>query len=104
MPWLTNGGTIKQGQQARKGENMTENEFILQDRLAKIQAVLGKYGASNFYVSFSGGKDSTVLHHLIDMAEPENRIPRVYADTGIEYKKWSNMLPNCKSMTIVYRL
>ena len=66
---------------------MTENEFILQDRLAKTQAVLGKYGASNFYVSFSGGKDSMVLHHLIDMAEPENRIPRVYADTGIEYKK-----------------
>ena len=28
MPWLTNGGTIKQGQQARKGENMTAQEAV----------------------------------------------------------------------------
>lgn len=39
------------------------------------------------YVSFSGGKDSTVLHHLIDEALPGNTIPRVYINTGIEYKK-----------------
>ncbi len=38
------------------------------------------------YISFSGGKDSTVVHHLIDMALPNNQIPRVYFNTGIEYK------------------
>ena len=38
------------------------------------------------YISFSGGKDSTVVHHLIDMALPDNQIPRVYFNTGIEYK------------------
>lgn len=64
---------------------MTENEFLLQDRLQKIQQVIEKYGEENFYISFSGGKDSTVLHHLIDQALPGNRIPRVYANTGIEY-------------------
>lgn len=63
---------------------MTENEFLLEDRLQKIQQIIGKYGEENFAISFSGGKDSTVLHHLIDMALPENKIPRVYADTGIE--------------------
>lgn len=60
------------------------NEFILQDRIQKIQQIINKYGEENFSISFSGGKDSTVLHHLVDMALPGNRIPRVYANTGIE--------------------
>lgn len=61
-----------------------DNEFILQDRLQKIRQIISKYGEENFYVSFSGGKDSTVLSALIDMAIPENKIPRVYASTGID--------------------
>lgn len=63
---------------------MTENEFLLQDRIAKIQSVMKQYGEENFAISFSGGKDSTVIHELFDMALPGNTIPRVYADTGIE--------------------
>lgn len=63
---------------------MTENEFLLQDRLQKIQQIINKYGKNNFYISFSGGKDSTVLSALIDIALPNNKIPRVYANTGIE--------------------
>lgn len=61
-----------------------DNEFLLQDRIQKIQQIVNKYGEENFYISFSGGKDSTVLHYLIDMALPGNQIPRVYANTGIE--------------------
>ena len=64
---------------------MTENEFLLTDRIQKIQQIIGKYGEENFYISFSGGKDSTVLHYLIDEAVPGNKIPRVYANTGIEF-------------------
>lgn len=63
---------------------MTDNELLLQDRLQKIQQVIGKYGEENFYIAFSGGKDSTVLSALVDMALPDNKIPRVYANTGIE--------------------
>lgn len=63
---------------------MTENEFLLSDRIQKIQQIINKYGEENFYISFSGGKDSTVLSALIDMAIPNNNIPRVYANTGIE--------------------
>lgn len=62
------------------------NEFLLQDRLQKIRQIIGKYGEENFYISFSGGKDSTVLSALIDLAIPGNKIPRVYANTGIEYR------------------
>lgn len=63
---------------------MTDNELLLQDRCDKIKQVIDKYGEDNFYLSFSGGKDSTVLSWLIDYALPDNKIPRVYANTGIE--------------------
>ena len=62
-----------------------DNEIILFDRLEVIKKTIEKYGEDNFYISFSGGKDSTILHHLIDMAIPNNRIPRVFINTGIEY-------------------
>ena len=67
---------------------MTENEFLLQDRITKIKSKNEIYNLNeNAYVSFSGGKDSTVLHFLLDEALPGNKIPRVYLNTGIEYKK-----------------
>lgn len=65
---------------------MTEHEFILEDRIAKIQSIIKQEGEERFYLSFSGGKDSTVLHYLLDEAIPNNTIPRVFINTGIEYK------------------
>lgn len=64
---------------------MTDEEFLLEDRLQKIRQIVLKYGEENFYLSFSSGKDSTALSTLVDMALPGNTIPRVFADTGIEY-------------------
>ena len=61
-----------------------DNKFLLMDRLQKIKQILTQYGEDNFYISFSGGKDSTVLSALVDLALPNNKIPRVYANTGIE--------------------
>ena len=67
--------------------NDNEFEFILQDRIAKIQAINEQYDLlNNSYISFSGGKDSTILSYLIDLALPNNKIPRIYFNTGIEYK------------------
>ena len=67
---------------------MEANEFLLQDRLQKIRSMNELHDLEhNAYISFSGGKDSTVLSHLIDEALPGNTIPRVYLNTGIEYKK-----------------
>ena len=71
---------------------MTENEFLLEDRLGVIRDTITKYGEENFYLSFSGGKDSTVVHHLLDMALPNNKIPRVFSNTGMEYKAISMCL------------
>lgn len=63
-----------------------DNEFILIDRIDSIKKVINKYGIENFVISFSGGKDSTVLSKLVDIAIPNNKIPRVFINTGIEYK------------------
>lgn len=66
--------------------NTFDYEFILFDRIEKIKQINEEYNLEkNAYVSFSGGKDSTILHYLLDMALPGNNIPRVYINTGIEY-------------------
>lgn len=64
---------------------MNEHEFTLIDRVEVIKMTINKYGEDNFKLSFSGGKDSMVVHTLLDMALPNNQIPRVYVNTGIEY-------------------
>ncbi|MCQ2081647.1 MAG: phosphoadenosine phosphosulfate reductase family protein [Lachnospiraceae bacterium] len=67
---------------------MTDFNFTLSDRIQKIQQINDKYNLlDNAYLSFSGGRDSTVLHYLLDIALPGNKIPRVFINTGIEYKK-----------------
>ena len=66
---------------------MEENEFTYIDRLSAIKEADKRFDLrTNAYLSFSGGKDSTILHYLLDLALPENSIPRVFIDTGIEYK------------------
>lgn len=47
----------------------------------------------NVYVSFSGGKDSTVLRHVAKGMYPD--IPAVFCDTGLEY-------PEVRKMGIKY--
>ena len=68
------------------GFEFTNYEFTLEDRLAKIRAINEQYDLEhNAYIAFSGGKDSCVVSHLVDLALPGNKIPRVYVNTGIEY-------------------
>lgn len=64
---------------------MEDFELTLFDRLNVIKDTIDKHGEDQFYLSFSGGKDSSILHRLLDMAIPSNRIPRVFINTGIEY-------------------
>lgn len=65
---------------------------MLFDRIEVVKKTIEKYGEENFVISFSGGKDSTVLHYLIDMAIPGNKIPRVFINTGIEYSHIVNFV------------
>lgn len=49
---------------------------------ARIREWYNEYGG-DVYVSFSGGKDSTVLLDLVRSCYPE--VKAVYIDTGLEY-------------------
>lgn len=49
----------------------------------RIREWVAYYGADGVYVSFSGGKDSTVLLHLVRELYPG--IPAVFVNTGLEY-------------------
>lgn len=76
---------------------MFSNEFMLQDRIQKIQQIVRKYGEENFCISYSGGKDSVVLSALVDLALPNNKIPRVHANTGIELNMIEQFVNDVKS-------
>ena len=62
----------------------------------RIQEWVSYYGLEGVYVSFSGGKDSTVLLHIARELYPN--IKALYIDTGLEYpevkqfvKTWDNV-------------
>ena len=60
--------------------------FLRNDRIQKIRQIAEEYDLEhNGYIAFSGGKDSTVLSFLVDLALPGNKIPRVYSNTGLDY-------------------
>ena len=49
----------------------------------------------NVYVSFSGGKDSTVLKHIVDGIY--NDVPAVFVNTGLEYPEIQKFVHDIKS-------
>ena len=49
----------------------------------RIREWIDYYGIDGVYVSFSGGKDSTVLLHIARRLYPD--IKAVFVDTGLEY-------------------
>ena len=84
---------------------MEKNELIslqhlpLEIKIAKskrrIEEWINYYGEDGVYISFSGGKDSTVLLNLVREVNPN--IPAVFVDTGLEYpelKEFVNTFEN----------
>lgn len=49
----------------------------------RIQEWIDHFGEDKVYISFSGGKDSTVLLDLV--RQVNSNIPAVFVDTGLEY-------------------
>lgn len=72
---------------------ITKNELTmlqalpLELKIAKSKLRVEEYvnymGKENVYISFSGGKDSTVLLHLVRSLFPD--IPAVFSNTGLEF-------------------
>lgn len=70
----------------------------------RIKSWLNKFGVAGVYIAFSGGKDSTVLAHLVNSVLKEDyryrgKIPLVFADTGLEFPEIRNF---CKSKNAVF--
>ena len=70
---------------------------------ARIREFYTGYGSikgyGNCYVSFSGGKDSTVLLHIARQLYPE--IPAVFSNTGLEYPEIQAFVKRHENVTVV---
>ena len=49
------------------------------------------------YVSFSGGKDSTVLKHIVDNTSGVYDVPAVFVNTGLEYPEIQKFVKDIKA-------
>lgn len=69
-----------------------------------INAAIDRFGREGLYVSFSGGKDSTVLHHIVKEVELERfgdvQIPRVWCDTGLEFPELKEFAKQIADVTL----
>ena len=57
------------------------------------------YGVEGVYVSFSGGKDSTVLLHIVREMYPE--VEAVFVNTGLEYPEIQQFVKTFDNVTIL---
>lgn len=65
----------------------------------RIREWIDYWGQDNVYVSFSGGKDSTVLLDLVRQVNPN--IPAVFVDTGLEYPETKEFVKTIDNVTIL---
>ncbi len=65
--------------------NETHLKVITDEALSYIANRATKFDSSSMFVSFSGGKDSTVTSNLVIRALGNESIPHIYGDTTLEY-------------------
>lgn len=65
----------------------------------RVEEWVNHFGIDGVYVSFSGGKDSTVLLHLIRQMYPECKA--MFVDTGLEYPEIRKFVKAFDNVTIM---
>lgn len=70
---------------------------LTQDR---IRAWVDRFGTDGVYVSFSGGKDSTVLLHIVRELYPD--VKAVFSNTGLEYPEIRQFAMRHDNVDVVY--
>jgi len=72
----------------------------------RIKAWVKEFGVNGCYISFSGGKDSTVLKHLVEETIKDDPIlrgviPSVFINTGLEFPEIVDFIKSCENVTII---
>lgn len=65
----------------------------------RIREWVNAFGESGVYISFSGGKDSTVLLHLVRELYPD--VPAVFVNTGLEYPEIQSFAKSFPNVTVL---
>lgn len=65
----------------------------------RIREWVREYGIDGVYVSFSGGKDSTVLLHIVREMYPD--VEAVFVNTGLEYPEIQAFVKTFDNVTIL---
>lgn len=65
----------------------------------RIRDWVSEFGTNGVYVSFSGGKDSTVLLHLVRELYPD--VEAVFVNTGLEYPEIQKFVKSFDNVTIL---
>lgn len=77
--------------------------MLLEDKIRYTQRRITEwvehFGINGVYVSFSGGKDSTVLLHIARQLYPE--IKAMFVDTGLEYPEIKQFVKSFKNVDII---
>lgn len=75
-------------------------EWKVEHALDVIREFVEHEGVNGVYVSFSGGKDSLVLLHLVRSIYPD--VPAVFANTGIEFPEQVKFVRTFPNVTEVH--
>ena len=65
----------------------------------RIRDWVNEFGTDGVYVSFSGGKDSTVLLHIVRDMYPD--VEAVFVNTGLEYPEIQKFVKTFDNVTIL---
>lgn len=88
--------------QIKREELKARQAMCLKDKVDMSADTIEKwydYWNGQIYVAFSGGKDSTVLLHLVRSIFPE--VPAMFADTGLEFPEVRSFVKDTPNVTMV---
>lgn len=75
-------------------------DLKIEKSMARIREWVYHYGEDGVYVSFSGGKDSTVLLDLVRSEFPN--VPAVFFDTGLEFPEIRDFVKSVPNVELVH--